>query len=274
MSDYYLCKVLSDKVVTMTGTEMVTAIPIRSNWKEEFLLDVENNASDFGEFYTMIREFISQNGPDKALADFYQCSFFHPGNYRHLSQLLFTDLAKELKPEDCFDLEGYYFGNNLLAELMPKHFKPAPLRQISIDVVTINPDSGFPEDGTLLNKDLCIRILADLEGRENSKLYQWFNNMKPDCFYEPNFGGVEESVYAIMVGAKRTETINMEVESKEFWNRCRNKWWAGPLQGKLTKNSDYKPYQAVNFMIYIHPSWLPERLPDKPFRSIAYAVSY
>ncbi|MCP4521334.1 MAG: hypothetical protein GY827_06540 [Cytophagales bacterium] len=276
MSTLYDCKITQDSIIHPTGSEIVTIFPVHSDWwQDEYLFDGCKEPKDFADFREQIKNYIEEKGPQKALDSFYHTYFFPKNHYQHLINLLHGNLAEEVKEDDLHNLENYYFGHNLLAELMPSLFKLYPIRKVCIDVVTIHPDAGFPEGDSvlhLLNKDFCIRLLADAEG-EHSKLSNWFNSKVAGSFYEYNFGGLGEAVYAMICGARRIDTIDLQVQSEDFWETHKDKWWHY-LKNHLESDSDYKPYQAVSFEIYLHPSWLGNSLTGLQFDSAAYATCY
>lgn len=270
----YNCKITKDSIITPMGYELLNLLPslnFNENWLPELLcwLEDENGVETFEDFRKRFKSYVDKFGQDMVLEKLSDNYFFSRGNYKRLSSLLHSNLAEGIKSDDFYFLEGYYFGNNFLSELLPKYFHPASLRQIKMDVVTVNEDAGFPN--TILDKDFCIRLLVDADGGMDSRLYKHFNN----GFYEENFGGKGEDVYSIVAGAKRIGIIDMEVENPEFWDNNSHKWWASLKDIDVFQAaSNNKPFQVITYLIYIHPSWLGRSLSTEPFDSTAYAVFY
>jgi hypothetical protein len=170
MSELFLCKIIKDQIITPTGSEMVDLLPVTLDWKNEFLLDYPNNSTCYEEFYQMVDKFIKETGSDKALENFYDCSFFSSASYTHLSELLHGNLSSELKSDDCFSLEYYYFGNNFLAEILPINFKRASLRQLSIDAENLKFWDEYHD--CWWSKPLRDRLI---QGGEDHQQYQVVN---------------------------------------------------------------------------------------------------
>jgi hypothetical protein len=266
MSDLYTCKVLQDKTVTLSAAEIVDLFPVTYDWSEEFLLENMNGIASFDDLYSEVGDLIKKEGSDKITDKFHDCSFFSSSRYKDMAALLKGDLAKSFTPKDSYTLEGFYLGNNLLAQLLPDQFSPVPLKQLTIEVVTVHPDAGFNSS----NKPFTVRLLKDLETPSHSLFYKWFEKQKKGSIYDESFGGLEESVYAMIAGSKRVSLTDMHVSDKNFWKENKSKWWYKELHGYLTEDSDSNPYQIATFLIHVHPSWMPQNHEGKLFTSAAY----
>lgn len=266
----YKCKITENIITMPSGSELFNALN-GSDWLQElkyWLMD-SKGIETFMDFRKSFKSYVEKLGQDEVLDRISDNFFLSKKHYKRISSLLHSNLAKEVKADDFYYLEGFYCGNNLLSELLPKYFNKAPLRHITIDVVTVNEDAGFPNP--MIDKDFCIRLLAEADGGMNSCLYRQFG----DSFYEVNFGGQGESVYSIIAGVKRVETIDMEVEKQEFWDKYTDKWWYSLKNLDVFRaESSNKPYQVITYEVYIHPSWLSETLRTEPFDSTAFAVIY
>ncbi len=160
-----------------------------------------------------------------------------------------------------------------LSEWMARKYRETvglePLTLVTVELAQIHPDAWFPSDEERAAR-FCTRVLTEAfpPYYDRSPIYRHFESYGRDAWAQTDFSGGEADVFGIVLEVRNTRTIDMQVESENFWESHSNQWWASARRWCGDVPSDNVPFQVRTYEILTHPAWLGE-LKDR-FESRAY----